>query len=166
MKNFDDKSNFSIESQEVESAIAENEYYQEFAIFIREYNKVYENVHEFEWRFQVFVENLNKLKTMQSNNTTTATFGISQFLDHTEDELKKMLMPFDYNLINEEDYQPIRVNDSEYPSREGRPKEVDWRAKNVVTQVKNQGSCGSCWAFAVTAVIESQNAIHNKKLVP
>jgi len=38
------------------------------------------------------------------------------------------------------------------------PKHVDWREQNIVTAVKDQGHCGSCWAFAATAVIESHVA--------
>jgi len=44
------------------------------------------------------------------------------------------------------------------------PKSVDWRTKNVVTPVKNQGVCGSCWSFASAETLESHWAIKTGKL--
>jgi len=45
------------------------------------------------------------------------------------------------------------------------PDKFDWREKNVATKVKNQGGCGSCWAFGSTEVLESHYAIATGKLL-
>jgi C1A family cysteine protease len=45
------------------------------------------------------------------------------------------------------------------------PEMLDWREHHVINEIKNQGQCGSCWAFAITSVMESSIAIQHGQLI-
>lgn len=48
---------------------------------------------------------------------------------------------------------------------EGLPSKLDWRDTKMVTPVKDQGGCGSCWAFSATETVESAVAVATGKLI-
>ncbi|CUE81860.1 cathepsin I, putative [Bodo saltans] len=130
----------------------------QFELFKAKYNRKYPAEQEAH-RFSVFQANLVQARKMGDLNPL-ATFGVNEFTDLTAAEFKR------YH--NGEKYYKL-VNASDISASErlasAAGKKIDWRTKGAVTAVKNQGQCGSCWAFSATGNIEGQWFIKNKELV-
>ena len=77
--------------------------------------------------------------------------GVNEFVDRTEEEMSM--------LRGRHVYAPNVPTFSNTISIDNLPSSVDWRDKGVVTPPKNQGGCGSCWAFSTTETVESHVAI-------
>jgi len=118
---------------------------QQFAEFVTKYNKVYSQG-DIKYRFQVFQDNMKKVETLNQRNPY-ARFGATKFADLTAEEFK---MYKGYKPTNQRG-QKLNVE-----LKAPLPQSFDWRDKHAVTDVYDQGQCGSCWAFSCTEAIESQ----------
>ncbi|KAG7469752.1 hypothetical protein MATL_G00132180 [Megalops atlanticus] len=85
--------------------------------------------------------------------------GMNHFGDLTLKEFQKMML--DFNLASTVDTSLPVWNGSVLQA----PNEVDWSKKGYVTPVKNQGQCGSCWAFSSTGALEGQVFKKTGKLI-
>jgi cathepsin L len=117
-------------------------------------------------RFEIFKSNLVEIENL-NKKYPSATFGVTKFATWTKEEFEqKMLIPKDMSLRSakppSDSHIEYEVTQEELDSA---PTYFDWRQQKVVTSIKDQDSCGSCWAFASTAAIESQYAIHTRKLL-
>lgn len=154
---------FTCSNSKTQKKIKENEmlslHRALFENFINKYKKIYNSDYEKEKRFEIFQTNLKKIKELNANEQGTATYGITKFSDLQEKEFRKYL-GFRPDLAQSDSIPPP----AEIPSV-SIPKSFDWRHYNIVTEVKNQQQCGSCWAFSTTGNIEGQWALKKKKLI-
>jgi len=120
-----------------------------FLKFIKEHQKEYESVAEFQRKLEIFVENLRHIESHAE---------FSPYMDLTHEEFKNGLT---LNLAN---LAELKATMAPYVGKlmMGEvPESYDWRDHNAVSPVKDQKRCGSCWAFSAVGNIEGVYAIKN-----
>ena len=130
-----------------------------FTLFLERFEKKYESLKEFEERFAIFKENVKNIIEHNSDKSQNFTMGINQFTDLTSSEFKEKYIS-GYSSL-EKSVCGKFFNTETITSL---PKSIDWNVKGAVTPVKDQGQCGSCWAFSTTGAIEGAWAIKSGKL--
>nr|QOV03074.1 cathepsin L3 [Dysdercus peruvianus] len=134
---------------------------QEWEHFKQTHGKTYRNQREENYRQNVFLQNKQKIdehNKQYSLGRTTFTVKINKFADLTNEEFRKL------NGFKQGPRDPA-VPEYKAPENEQLPASVDWRPKGAVTAIKDQGQCGSCWAFSTTGSLEGQQFLKKGKLV-
>lgn len=115
-------------------------------------------------RFKIFTENsliIAKHNAKYAKGLVSYKLGMNQFGDLLAHEFARIFNGHHgtRKTGGSTFLPPANVNDSSLP------KAVDWRKKGAVTPVKDQGQCGSCWAFSATGSLEGQHFLKNGELV-
>jgi C1A family cysteine protease len=130
--------------------------FKRFLEFTHKYNKVYGSLEEFQQKFEVFKNNLIEVLA-HDDFSGEHTMGITKFSDMTRDEFKNQYLTLKVQGAGWcNSAKGLKFLSHEVPAT------LDWREKGGVSPVKNQGQCGSCWAFSTVAFLESQQLITKK----
>lgn len=110
-----------------------------------------------EYHFRLGIYLNAKRFVEEHNRRNTFKVGLNNLAHLTETEYK-ILQGYKKpkSIITTEHLRSTKANP---------PDSIDWRTKGVVNQVKDQGQCGSCWAFSTVQAQESQWAMHNNELL-
>lgn len=129
-----------------------NKQWQPFIEFIAYNNKYYGSFTEVQERQAIFNDNLDYINEFNKYNNASYTLGVNNFIDMTHEEYIDYIKLNKYSVTSNICVKQT-VQNLVYPTS------VDWRLKNAVTSVKDQGQCGSCWSFSTTGAMEGVYSI-------
>eukprot|EP01099_Mayorella_cantabrigiensis_P001826 TRINITY_DN179_c0_g1_i1.p1 TRINITY_DN179_c0_g1~~TRINITY_DN179_c0_g1_i1.p1 ORF type:complete len:332 (+),score=98.75 TRINITY_DN179_c0_g1_i1:51-1046(+) len=142
--------------------ITETEMEDQFLEWIQVHGKQYPH-DEFHYRFRVWKSNLKFVVENNARPDVTYTVSMNKFADLTVNEFVERYTGA--KQIVEMTPEDLKAAGKPLDSLVSLPTTVDWRTAGVVTPVKDQGQCGSCWAFSTTGAVEGVWALKSGKLV-
>ncbi|XP_057954866.1 ervatamin-B [Malania oleifera] len=126
--------------------------------WLAQYGRRYKDRDEWEQRFGIYQSNIEYVDFINSQNLSFR-LADNKFADMTNEEFRS-------NFLGLQHHKPQRRNQTfRYGNCIGSPDSVDWRQHGAVTPIKDQGQCGSCWAFSAVAAVEGINKIKAGQLV-
>eukprot|EP01135_Chromosphaera_perkinsii_P003387 Nk52_evm11s242 gene=Nk52_evmTU11s242 len=164
-------------AQSARVSMAEHE---EFMKWLKKHDKEYDDLDVHVKKLAQWVENYRMIVEHNARNDVSYEMEMNEHGDMSFEEFAKMfLMSETPKVRSEEEHHPDReifapaernaegqllgaANGSPHPAT---AEHVDWRKKGIVSDVKNQKQCGSCWSFATAQAIEGAHALQTGQLI-
>uniref|UniRef100_A0A6P7GN23 Cathepsin L-like proteinase isoform X1 n=1 Tax=Diabrotica virgifera virgifera TaxID=50390 RepID=A0A6P7GN23_DIAVI len=134
-------------------------------VFFKDKHSKHYKLTEDKLRFQIFQNNLRQIEEHNARYARGEVRwfkGVTKFADWTKEEFKVLLGRQAASRPKRNESLGVYMADPNVNV----PSSVDWRNEDAVLPVRNQGMCGSCWAFSTVGALEGQVAIHQKQKVP
>ncbi|KAK6631864.1 hypothetical protein RUM43_013930 [Polyplax serrata] len=130
-----------------------------FFVKLIQHNKTYASDTEEKFRMKIFMD--NKHKVMQHNKQfekgeVTYQLKLNKYSDMLHHEFIQTLNGFNKNK-NKSETRALKGSYYIQPANVDIPDHINWIKLGAVTPVKDQGQCGSCWAFSSTGALEGQH---------
>jgi cathepsin L len=135
-------------------ALTEKQIQSRFTEWMHTYSRTYKH-EEFRQRYLIFKKNLQFIEEYNAKKNGV-TLGMNAFGDLSNEEFKRFYLGMNVH-VN----APVVASEKNV----GLPASFDWRKQGAVTDVKDQGQCGSCWSFSTTGSTEGCHKISGNSLV-
>ena len=141
-------------------ALNEGTHFEHFTNWLNEHKPHYMNDYEkVAEKFATFASNLDKIR---EHNKLGKSYwlGLTTLADLTQEEYRTFYLNAELKNVEKSTATMETFSHANVKAAD----KIDWRTKGAVTPVKNQGMCGSCWAFSTTGSVEGINFIKTGNL--
>ncbi|KAI3737829.1 hypothetical protein L2E82_27842 [Cichorium intybus] len=133
--------------------------YESHEQWMARYGRVYKDADEKEQRSKIFQQNVQYIESSNNAMNKGYKLAVNEFADLTNEEFTSTR-----NRFKAHECSPS-TSAFRYENVTAVPPSMDWRKKGAVTPIKDQGQCGSCWAFSAVGAMEGITQLTTGKLI-